>query len=249
MFQGIQSIWSNDNELQAQQDQLYQLAALLLRQIKDQQQQQQQQQPVSTTDDDNSSHRPTSIYQNHNHHVHLHNQINQQLQVQLQPPPKQQQPISKAVIEASPSSITPTTAAAVVAAAAAARKQRHQSLASDLIDFSSDSEDSGLPRPSSIASQPASIINSGRLHVSNIPFKYRREHLANMFSSFGTILDAEIIFNERGSKGFGFVSFQRPEDADRAKRAFHGVVIDGRQIEVNNATPKPRRGRPSRTRN
>ena len=28
-----------------------------------------------------------------------------------------------------------------------------------------------------------------------------------MFGKYGSILDVEIIFNERGSKGFGFVTF------------------------------------------
>lgn len=85
------------------------------------------------------------------------------------------------------------------------------------------------------------VINTGRLHVSNIPFRYRREHLTNMFKNFGSILDAEIIFNERGSKGFGFVSFVSPADAYRAKRAYDGLTIDGRKIEVNYATPRPRK--------
>lgn len=80
-----------------------------------------------------------------------------------------------------------------------------------------------------------------RLHVSNIPFRYRREHLANMFSMFGPVLDSEIIFNERGSKGFGFVSFAQPEDAERAKRSVDGLIIDGRKIEVNYATPRPKK--------
>lgn len=85
------------------------------------------------------------------------------------------------------------------------------------------------------------VINTGRLHVSNIPFRYRREHLCNMFSIFGQILDAEIIFNERGSKGFGFVSFSKPSEANSAKRALDRLFIDGRQIEVNYATPRPRK--------
>lgn len=85
------------------------------------------------------------------------------------------------------------------------------------------------------------VINTGRLHVSNIPFRYRREHLTNMFKCFGQIADAEIIFNERGSKGFGFVSFVNPGDANRAKRAYDGLIIDGRKIEVNYATPRPRK--------
>ena len=43
-----------------------------------------------------------------------------------------------------------------------------------------------------------------RLHVSNIPFRFRDPDLRQMFGKFGNILDVEIIFNERGSKGFGF---------------------------------------------
>lgn len=91
------------------------------------------------------------------------------------------------------------------------------------------------------ATQSRMANNSGRLHVSNIPFRFRREHLANMFSTFGTILDSEIIYNERGSKGFGFVSFASAADAERAKRALDGLVVDARKIEVNYATPRPRR--------
>ncbi|XP_067013437.1 RNA binding protein fox-1 homolog 3 isoform X14 [Anabrus simplex] len=39
-----------------------------------------------------------------------------------------------------------------------------------------------------------------RLHVSNIPFRFRDPDLRTMFGQFGAILDVEIIFNERGSK-------------------------------------------------
>ncbi|XP_069510465.1 RNA binding protein fox-1 homolog 2 isoform X8 [Ambystoma mexicanum] len=39
-----------------------------------------------------------------------------------------------------------------------------------------------------------------RLHVSNIPFRFRDPDLRQMFGPFGKILDVEIIFNERGSK-------------------------------------------------
>lgn len=94
--------------------------------------------------------------------------------------------------------------------------------------------------PQDNRSDMMNIYNTGRLHVTNIPFRYRREHLANMFSIFGPILDAEVIFNERGSKGFGFVSFANSCDANRAKRALDGIFVDGRQIEVNYATPRPR---------
>lgn len=39
-----------------------------------------------------------------------------------------------------------------------------------------------------------------RLHVSNIPFRFRDNDLKNMFEKFGTVTDVEIIFNDRGSK-------------------------------------------------
>ncbi|KAF1666940.1 hypothetical protein FQA23_0004494, partial [Aptenodytes patagonicus] len=55
---------------------------------------------------------------------------------------------------------------------------------------------------------------------------------------FGKILDVEIIFNERGSKGFGFVTFETSTDADRAREKLNGTIVEGRKIEVNNATAR-----------
>ena len=49
---------------------------------------------------------------------------------------------------------------------------------------------------------------------------------------FGDIVDAEIIFNERGSKGFGFITFRNVTDADMARDSITGRVIDGRKVEV-----------------
>ncbi|CAF1328054.1 unnamed protein product [Adineta steineri] len=83
-----------------------------------------------------------------------------------------------------------------------------------------------------------------RLHVSNIPFRFRDDDLKAMFEQFGEIVDTEIIFNERGSKGFGFVTFASTDDADAAREKLHGAIIEGRKIEVNMATarsqPKPK---------
>ena len=102
------------------------------------------------------------------------------------------------------------------------------------------------------ASSTSSHSQPKRLHVSNIPFRMREPDLRQIFGVFGEITDVEIIFNEKGSKGFGFLTFKSSEDALRAKETMHRRLIEGRVIEVNNATPRSGRTRShshSRSRN
>uniref|UniRef100_A0A914RAC6 RRM domain-containing protein n=1 Tax=Parascaris equorum TaxID=6256 RepID=A0A914RAC6_PAREQ len=58
---------------------------------------------------------------------------------------------------------------------------------------------------------PSTSANSSdgapkRLHVSNIPFRFRDPDLRAMFEKYGPVTDVEIIFNERGSKVRCYVS-------------------------------------------
>ena len=46
-----------------------------------------------------------------------------------------------------------------------------------------------------------SIVGMRRLHVTNLPFKVNDENLKKLFSEHGVVAEAEIIYNERGSKG------------------------------------------------
>ncbi|CAJ0608691.1 unnamed protein product [Cylicocyclus nassatus] len=77
-----------------------------------------------------------------------------------------------------------------------------------------------------------------RLHVSNIPFRFRDPDLRMMFEKFGSVIDVEIIFNERGSKGFGFVTMEKAADAEKARQELHGSMVEGRKVEVNCATAR-----------
>ncbi|KAK7508057.1 hypothetical protein BaRGS_00001022 [Batillaria attramentaria] len=124
-----------------------------------------------------------------------------------------------------------TTPAAVTVTANGAVEQQTQT---DLPAAESEAQTS--------QAQPAAAISPGtgpkRLHVSNIPFRFREADLRQLLGQFGPILDVEIIFNERGSKGFGFVTFANSVDADRARDKLNGTVVEGRKIELV-ATTQP----------
>ncbi|KAL0893821.1 hypothetical protein ABMA27_013948 [Loxostege sticticalis] len=173
-----------------------------------------------------------------------------------QPPPQPHQPNS---IEQNNSSLseaesteenTPVSVSAAVAAQQAAAVVAQQAAAahaaaaavSAAVAAGANAAATATPDkslvPVSQASQPK------RLHVSNIPFRFRDPDLRNMFGQYGTILDVEIIFNERGSKGFGFVTFANSGDAERARERLHGTVVEGRKIEVNNATARVQTKKP-----
>jgi len=98
----------------------------------------------------------------------------------------------------------------------------------------------GVSLYSSVSQRQASLSPDvpKRLHVSNIPFRFREPHLAYLFEKFGEVTDVEIIYNDKGSKGFGFVTLAKSEDADYARMVLHGSTVEGRIIEVNLATPK-----------
>ena len=62
-----------------------------------------------------------------------------------------------------------------------------------------------------------------------------------LFAKFGNVEDAEIIYNDKGSKGFGFVTMSRGRDADNAVIRLNHSIVEGRIIEVNLATPKTKK--------
>ncbi|CAF1562567.1 unnamed protein product [Adineta ricciae] len=69
-----------------------------------------------------------------------------------------------------------------------------------------------------------------RIHVGNIPFLWTVDDLCKQFLVFGPIKDPEIVSNERGSKGFGFITFLRRSDGVNAIRVKNGSIADGRKI-------------------
>ena len=55
-------------------------------------------------------------------------------------------------------------------------------------------------------------------------------------------MNVEIVMNERGSKGFGFVTLDNREGCERARRELHGCHVQGRIIEVRGRVQEENEG-------
>lgn len=62
--------------------------------------------------------------------------------------------------------------------------------------------------------------------MKNIDDNVSDEELSDHFSACGTITSAKVMQDEKGiSKGFGFVCFSTPEEANKAVNTFHGKQV------------------------
>ena len=85
---------------------------------------------------------------------------------------------------------------------------------------------------------------SKKLFVGSLSWDTNDEGLRNAFSAHGEISEA-IVISDRDtgrSRGFGFVTFDDDEAADKAVAALNGTELDGRTIKVDVAQAKQRSG-------
>lgn len=89
-----------------------------------------------------------------------------------------------------------------------------------------------------------------RIFVGNLPFTTTEDELNNLFKEIGQIESIAIITNRYSgrSRGFGFVEMTDDAEADKAIEQLNGLVIEEREIVVNEAKPREER-RESRDRN
>ena len=74
-----------------------------------------------------------------------------------------------------------------------------------------------------------------RVAVEQLTLNVDSEHLCEVFSSFGSVERASVIFDETTglSKGFGFVEFQESVDAANCVVFMNGGVLDGNSLRVS----------------
>ena len=80
------------------------------------------------------------------------------------------------------------------------------------------------------------------IYVGNLSWNMTSEDLEAFFTPFGAVASAKIVtdkFNNNRSKGFGFVEMANDDEARTAISQLHDTEVLGRNIVVNESTPRP----------
>lgn len=80
-------------------------------------------------------------------------------------------------------------------------------------------------------------MQEAKLYVGNLSYSVTQEQLQELFAQYGTVVEATVI----ESKGFGFVQFDTPEAAEKAKEALNGQEFQSRALKIDNARPPKKR--------
>ena len=86
---------------------------------------------------------------------------------------------------------------------------------------------------------------STKLFVGNLSFNTTENDLHEAFGAFGTVVEANLMMDRLSgrSRGFAFVTFSTPEEAQKAIQAMNGATLADRALTVNIARPKEERPR------
>ena len=85
-------------------------------------------------------------------------------------------------------------------------------------------------------------MDKNKLFIGSLPWAINSDGLREIFAQYGEIVDVVVITDRDSgrSKGFGFVTFAKEEDAQKALE-MDGREVEGRTIVVNIARPREER--------
>jgi RNA recognition motif-containing protein len=81
------------------------------------------------------------------------------------------------------------------------------------------------------------------IYAGNLPYQITEDELRALFAEYGDVATAKIIIDRDSgrSKGFGFVEMPDDSQARAAIEALNGSDIQGRNVVINEARPRPER--------
>ncbi|KAG8454603.1 hypothetical protein GDO86_000999 [Hymenochirus boettgeri] len=79
--------------------------------------------------------------------------------------------------------------------------------------------------------------DEGKLFIGGLSFETDEQNLEQVFCRYGQISEVVVVKDRetKRSRGFGFVTFENPDDAKDAMIGMNGKSVDGRQIRVDQA--------------
>jgi RNA recognition motif-containing protein len=82
------------------------------------------------------------------------------------------------------------------------------------------------------------------IYVGNLSFDVKEENLQTAFEAFGKVSSVTIVRDKYSgqARGFGFVEMPDQNEARTAIASLNGKDLLGRQMNVNEARPRPSRG-------
>lgn len=86
---------------------------------------------------------------------------------------------------------------------------------------------------------------NNKLYVGNLSYPTGDDDLRRTFAPFGRLVSVSVVIDRITGqpRGFGFVEYERSEDALKAMESVNGRQVDGHSLSVNVARarePKPR---------
>lgn len=83
--------------------------------------------------------------------------------------------------------------------------------------------------------------NYTNVFVKNIPVEFTEKDLETLFSQYGSITKSMLKQDNEKKRGFGFVNFQTPEEANKAVENLNGYEVSGKKLTVCRAQKKEER--------
>lgn len=83
---------------------------------------------------------------------------------------------------------------------------------------------------------------SKKIYIGNLSYQTTEADLTSLFEEVGQV-ESVVVITDRDTgrpKGFGFIEMNN-EDADKAIAQLNGVELNGRQLTVSEARPRPDR--------
>ena len=119
----------------------------------------------------------------------------------------------------------------------------HQDAENALVELSYTKLDNVPMRISWADPESKKIFQSGRgnLFINGLDKTIETSQLYEAFSNFGEIISCYIPLTNGKSRGYGYVQFRYPEDAERAKIELGEASINGRKIEIKDCIRQTRK--------